>query len=60
MKKRITFSQLLHKDKLMMVVSLILAIIIWALVVYDQGNTEERPISSVPVSVTLTDRKSTR
>lgn len=54
MKKRITFSQLLHKDKLMMVVSLILAIIIWALVVYDQGNTEERPISSVPVSVTLT------
>lgn len=54
MKKRITFSQLLHKDKLMMVVSLILAIIIWVLVVYDQGNTEERPISSVPVSVTLT------
>ena len=37
-----------------MVVSLILAIIIWVLVVYDQGNTEERPISSVPVSVTLT------
>lgn len=54
MKKRITFSQLLHKDKLMMVVSLILAIIIWVLVVYDQGNTEERPISGVPVSVTLT------
>lgn len=54
MKKRISFSQLLHKDKLMMVVSLILAIIIWVLVVYDQGNTEERPFSSVPVSVTLT------
>ena len=54
MKKRITFSQLLHKDNLMLVVSLMLAIIIWALVVYDQGNTEERPISSVPVSVTLT------
>lgn len=54
MKKRITFSELLHKDKLMMIVSLLLAIIIWVLVVYDQGNTEERPISSVPVSVTLT------
>lgn len=54
MKKRFSFSYLLHKDKLMMVVSLILAIIIWVLVVYDQGNTEERVISGVPVSVTLT------
>lgn len=54
MKKHLTFSQLLHKDKLMMIVSLILAIIIWVLVVYDQGNTEERPISGIPVSVTLT------
>lgn len=54
MKKRISFSQLLHKDKLMMVVSLVLAIVIWVLVVYDQGNTEERPISGIPVSVTLT------
>lgn len=54
MKKHLTFSQLLHKDKLMMIVSLILAIVIWMLVVYDQGNTEERPISGIPVSVTLT------
>lgn len=54
MKKRLTFSQILHKDKLMMVVSLLLAIVIWVLVVYDQGNTEERPISGIPVSVTLT------
>lgn len=54
MKKHPTFSQLLHKDKLMMIVSLILAIVIWVLVVYDQGNTEERPISGIPVSVTLT------
>lgn len=54
MKKNLTFSQLLHKDKLMMLVSLILAIVIWVLVVYDQGNTEERPISGIPVSVTLT------
>lgn len=54
MKKNISFSQILHKDKLMMVVSLILAIIIWVLVVYDQGNTEERSIGGIPVSVTLT------
>ena len=54
MKKNISFSRILHKDKLMMVVSLILAIIIWVLVVYDQGNTEERSIGGIPVSVTLT------
>lgn len=54
MKKNISFSRILHKDKLMMVVSVILAIIIWVLVVYDQGNTEERSIGGIPVSVTLT------
>ena len=54
MKKNISFSRILHKDKLMMVVSLVLAIIIWVLVVYDQGNTEERSIGGIPVSVTLT------
>lgn len=54
MKKRFSFSYLLHKDKLMMVVSLILAIIIWVLVVYNQGSTQERTISGVPVSITLT------
>lgn len=54
MKKHISFSYLLHKDKLMMVVSLVLAIIIWTLVVYNQGNTEQRVIGNVPVSVTLT------
>lgn len=54
MKKHISFSYLLHKDKLMMVVSLVLAIIIWTLVVYNQGNTEQRVIGNVPVSVALT------
>ena len=53
MKKHISFSYLLHKDKLMMVVSLVLAIIIWGLVVYGQGHTQERVISGIPVSVTL-------
>lgn len=54
MKKRFSFSYLLHKDKLMMLVSLILAIIIWVLVVYNQGSTQERTISGVSVSITLT------
>lgn len=53
MKKRFSFSYLLHKDKLMMVVSLILAIIIWGLVVYGQGHTQERVIGGIPISVTL-------
>ena len=55
MKKRLSFSRLLHHDKLMMVVSLLLAILIWSLVVYGQGNLEEREITGVPVSVTLND-----
>ena len=54
MKKRFSFSHLLHRDKLMMLVSVILAIIIWVLVVYNQGSTQERTISGVPVSITLT------
>lgn len=53
MKKRFSFGSLLHKDKLMMVVSLVLAVIIWVLVVYGQGHTQERVISGIPVSVTL-------
>lgn len=53
MKRRFSFSHLLHKDRLMMVVSLVLAIIIWVLVVYGQGHTQERVISGIPVSVTL-------
>lgn len=55
MKKRLSFSRLLHHDKLMMVVSLLLAILIWSLVVYGQGNQEEREITGVPVSITLND-----
>lgn len=53
MKKHLSLSRLLHKDKLMMVVSLVLAIFIWFMVVYDQGNTEQRVIGNIPVSVTL-------
>ncbi|MBE6778377.1 MAG: hypothetical protein E7541_03225 [Ruminococcaceae bacterium] len=55
MKKRISLSRLMHNDKLMMVVSLILAILVWALVVYGPSNHQEQVITGVPVSVTLND-----
>ena len=55
MKKQLSFSRLLHKDKLMMVVSLILAIIIWAAVDYEQGYTYEVSFNNVPVQVKLSD-----
>ncbi len=55
MNKKISLSQLLHNDKLMMVLSAVLAILIWALVVYGPSNVEERVITGVPVSITLND-----
>ncbi len=55
MKKVISFSRLLHNDKLMMLISLLLAIIIWALVVFGPSNMQEQVISGVPISVTLND-----
>lgn len=55
MKRKISLSRLLHNDKLMMLVSLILAILIWALVVFGPSNTQEQVISGVPISVTLND-----
>ena len=53
MKQRISLSRLLHNDKLMMIVSLVLAIVVWALVVYGPNNAQERVITGVPVSITL-------
>lgn len=55
MKKIFSLNKLLHNDKLMMIVSVILAIIIWALIVYGPSNMEERVITGVPVSITLND-----
>lgn len=55
MKRKISLSRLLHDDKLMMLVSLLLAILIWALVVFGPSNKQEHVISGVPISVTLND-----
>lgn len=55
MKQKITLNRLLHNDKLMIILSLLLAIVIWASVVYGPGNDEERVLTGVPVSITLND-----
>ncbi len=55
MKKRLSLTRLLHNDKIMMMVSAVLAVLIWALVVYGPSNTEEQVISGVPIAVTLND-----
>jgi YbbR domain-containing protein len=48
-------NRFLHNDKLMMLVSLLLAFVIWALVVFGPSNTQERVITGVPISTTLND-----
>ncbi len=55
MKRKISLSRFLHNDKLMMLLSLLLAILIWAFVVFGPSNTQEQVISGVPISVTLND-----
>lgn len=55
MKHRISLSRLMHNDKLMLLVSLVLAILVWALVVYGPSNAQDQVITGVPISVTLND-----
>lgn len=55
MRQRFSISRLLRNDKLMMLVSLIGAVVIWALVVYGPGNVEERAISGIPIPVALSE-----
>lgn len=55
MKKHFSLNQLLHNDKLMMLLSLVLAVIIWFSVVNGAGNVQEREITGVPISITLND-----
>lgn len=53
MKKKFNFKALLHNDRLMLVVSLVLGIVVWAAVVYGPGNEIKRTIGDVPVVVSL-------
>ncbi len=53
MKRKLSFSSILHNDRLILVISLILAIVVWASVVYGPSNEQERTVSGVPVTVSL-------
>lgn len=50
MKKYFSFSKLLYNDKMMIVLSVVIAISIWASVLWSSSNVEER---SIPVTVTV-------
>lgn len=52
MRKRFTFTQLLHNDRLMIILSLVLALILWGTVVYGPSATDKKTIT-VPVTVRL-------
>ncbi len=45
MKKRFSLSRILHSDRLMMLFSVVLAIVVWAVVISGPSNIEERSIS---------------
>ena len=52
MKKRISFTKFLHSDKLMMFISLLLAIVIWFSVLVGPANVADR-VLTVKITVTL-------
>ena len=54
MKNKFSLNDLLHKDRLMMVVSLVVALVVWALVSFGPGNVQTRTITTT-VTVDLTD-----
>ena len=45
MKGRFSLNRILHNNRLMIVISLVLAIILWAGVVYGSGSNEKRHIN---------------
>ena len=53
MKRRVFLNNLLHNDRVILILSFVLAIAVWASVVYGPGNEVERTINGVPVTVTL-------
>lgn len=55
MKQRFSLNRILHNNKLMMVLSVLLAVFIWGTVVYGAGNYQEKEITGVPISIKLND-----
>lgn len=53
MNRKWSIERLLHNDRLIFIISLVLAVVVWALVVYGPSNEQERTISGVPVTVSL-------
>ncbi len=53
MNRKFSFNKILHNDRLILMISLVLAIVVWATVVYGPSNEQERTISGVPVTVSL-------
>lgn len=53
MKRKFSLGNLLHNDRLILVISFVLAIAVWAAVVYGPSNEQERTISGIPVTFSL-------
>ena len=53
MDRRSFLDRILHNDKLMMIISLVLAFLIWVAVEAGAGNHMEHEITGVPISITL-------
>jgi len=52
MRKKFSFNKLLHNDRVMIAVSVVLAIVLWSVVVYGPSATDKKTIT-VPVTVRL-------
>ncbi len=54
MKKKLSLNTFLHNDRMMIVLSLVIAVVVWAIVSFGPGNVETRTITAT-VKVDLTD-----
>ncbi len=50
---KLSLSKVLHNEKVLLIVSLMLSVIIWVLVTYGPNNEESRTVTQVPVTVSL-------
>ncbi len=53
MKRKFSFESILRNDRLILVISLVIAIVVWSTVVYGPSNEQERTVSGIPVTVSL-------
>ena len=55
MKGKFSLNRILHNNRLIMLISLLLAVILWVTVLYGSGNDEDLTVSLGAVSLKLTD-----